>query len=178
MVNTRSLSGQQATGAADSQGTEGMQMDPPGSTTSDTPADEQLEETVEERYERIVAQVKLRRMEESIQAFEAELAGDTRAPRMEIAGLPIREKRPASSGPSNPPVAQMPRLAKPPTFKGRNLKEAAEYESGWKIHLEASRPMTDQERIAYAATYLDDCAHAAWGQEDRPSIDTWDAYIA
>jgi hypothetical protein len=55
MINTRSLSRQQATRAVDSQGTEGMQIDPPGSTTSDTPADEQLEETVEERYKRIVA---------------------------------------------------------------------------------------------------------------------------
>jgi hypothetical protein len=106
-----------------------MQINPPGSTTSDTPADEQLEEIVEERYKRIIAQVKLQRMEESIQAFKAELAGDTCAPRIEIVGLPIREKRPASSGPSNPPVAQMPHLAKPPTFNGRNLKEAAKYET-------------------------------------------------
>jgi hypothetical protein len=36
-----------------------MQIDPPGSTTSDTPTDEQLEETIEERYKRIIAQVKL-----------------------------------------------------------------------------------------------------------------------
>jgi hypothetical protein len=51
-------------------------------------------------------------------------------------------------------------LAKPPTFKGRNLKEAAEYKTGWKIHLKASRPMTNQERIMYIATYLDDYTRA------------------
>ena len=40
-------------------------------------------------------------MEEGIEALEAELAGDTRAPRMEITGLPVYEKRPllhATSG--------------------------------------------------------------------------------
>jgi hypothetical protein len=40
--------------------------------------------------------------------------------RMEIPGLPIREKRRASSPPPNQPLAQMPRPAKPPTFKGQN----------------------------------------------------------
>jgi hypothetical protein len=53
---------------------------------------------------------------------------------MEIPGLPIREKRRASSPPLNQPLAQMPRPAKPLTFKGRHLKEAAEYEVGWKIY--------------------------------------------
>jgi hypothetical protein len=108
MVNTRSVSGQQATGAAGNPVPAGMEVDPPqdpGSVTSETPMEDQLEETVEQHYERIVAQVKLKRMEEGIEALEAELAGDTRAPRMEIAGLPIREKRPASSGPPNPPMA-------------------------------------------------------------------------
>jgi hypothetical protein len=69
-------------------------------------------------------------------------------------------------------------LAKPPTFQGKHLKEAAEYEIGWKIHLQASRTMSDQDRIALAATYLEDRARAAWGQEDRPLVDTWDEYIA
>jgi hypothetical protein len=138
-----------------------MQIDPPSSTTSDTPIDKQLEETMKERYKRIVAQVKLQRMKESIQAFKAELVDDIHAPYIEIAGLLIREKRPASSRPPNPPIAQMPCLAKPPTFKRRNLKEATKYKTSWKIHLEASRPMTDQERITYIATYLDDCTRAA-----------------
>jgi hypothetical protein len=34
-------------------------MNPPGSTTLDTPMDEQLEEIIEERYKRIIVQVKL-----------------------------------------------------------------------------------------------------------------------
>lgn len=176
MVDTRSRStapGQQAAGAS---GDENMDMGNPAenlgeSASTHTHEDDMLEETVEQRYERMVAQIRIKRMEESIEALEAELAGDTRTPRIEIAGLPIREKRHASSGPANQPMAQMPRLAKPPYFKGRNLKDAADYEAGWKIHLQASKSMSDQERIAYAATYLDDRARAAWGQEDRPATD-------
>jgi hypothetical protein len=55
MINTCSLSRQQATRAVDSQGTKGIQIDPPGSTTSNTPTDKQLEETIKERYKRIIA---------------------------------------------------------------------------------------------------------------------------
>ena len=46
----------------------------------------------------MIKQVRRKRMKEALEALEAELAGDTHAPRMEIAGLPIREKRAASSG--------------------------------------------------------------------------------
>jgi hypothetical protein len=67
--------------------------------------EDQLEEIVEQYYERIVTQVKLKRIEEGIEALKVELVGDTRAPYIEIASLPIREKRSASSGPPNPPIA-------------------------------------------------------------------------
>jgi hypothetical protein len=74
-------------------------------------------------------------MKEGIEALEAELAGDTHAPYIEIAGLPIREKRAASSRPSSQPMAQLPRLAKPSTFRRKNPKDVAEYEMSWKIYL-------------------------------------------
>jgi hypothetical protein len=183
MVDTRSRStapGQQDTGPI---GDENMDMGNPAEnpgefSSTHTHEDDNLEETLEQRYERMIAQVRLKRMQEGIEALEAELAGDTRAPRIEIAGLPIREKRTASSGPADQPMAQMPRLAKPPTFKGRNLKDAADYETGWKIYFQASRTMPDEQRIAHAATYLEDRARTAWGQEDRPTINTWDEYIS
>jgi hypothetical protein len=38
-------------------------------------------------------------------ALEAELVSDIYAPYIEIVGLPIHEKRPASSRPSNTPIA-------------------------------------------------------------------------
>jgi hypothetical protein len=81
--------------------------------------------------------------------------------RMEIPGLPIREKRRASSPPLNQPLAQMPRPAKPLTFKGRHLKEATKYEVGWKIYFQATKVMPDADRITFIATYLDDRARAA-----------------
>jgi hypothetical protein len=70
MVNTRSVS-RQATGAAGNPVPAGMEVDPPqdpGSAALDNNADDQLEETVKQRYKRIVAQVKLKRMEEDIKA--------------------------------------------------------------------------------------------------------------
>jgi hypothetical protein len=54
----------------------------------------------------------------------------------------------------------MPRPAKPPTFKGRYLKEAAEYEVSWKIYFQAIKVMPDADRITLAATYLNDRARA------------------
>jgi hypothetical protein len=95
------------------------------SITSNIPTDDHLEETVEQRYNYMVEQVRRKRIEEGIKALEAELVGDIYAPHMEIAGLPIREKRSASSGPSSQPMAQLPRLAKPLTFYGKNLKDVA-----------------------------------------------------
>jgi hypothetical protein len=56
-----------------------MDMDNPQSAgesiPSETPADE-MEETMEQRYERIIEQVRRKRIEEGIEALQAELAGD------------------------------------------------------------------------------------------------------
>jgi hypothetical protein len=69
-----------------------------------TSADE-IEETVEQRYERMIEQVRRKRIEEGIEALQAELVGDIQALRIEIPGLPIQEKRRASSPPPNQPLA-------------------------------------------------------------------------
>jgi hypothetical protein len=106
----------------------------------------------------MIEQVRRKRIEEGIKALQAELVGDMQALRMEIPCLPIQEKRRASSPPPNQPLAQMSRPAKPPTFKRRHLKEAAEYEVGWKIHFQATKAMLNADRIALVATYLDDRA--------------------
>jgi hypothetical protein len=83
----------------------------------------------------IVEQVQRKRIEESIEALETELVDNTYTPYIEIAGLSIQEKQAASSEPSSQPIAQLPRLVKPSTFCEKNLKNAAEYKIGWKIHL-------------------------------------------
>jgi hypothetical protein len=126
----------------------------------ETPADE-MEETMEQRYKRMIEQVRRKRIKEGIKALQAELVGDMQALRMEIPGLPIREKRRASSPPLNQPLAQMPRPAKPSTFKERHLKEAVKYEVSWKIHFQATKIMPDADRIALVAMYLDDHARVA-----------------
>jgi len=92
--------------------------------------DDVPQETVEEQYQRLLAQVTAKRMREDILAMDTELAGGSPADGLQIAGLSLRQKRPASPRHLNAPPAHRPRLAKPPYYRGRSIKEAAEYEAG------------------------------------------------
>jgi hypothetical protein len=104
MISTRSATGNQSAEPSSANQTEGMDMDnlqgAGESIPFETPADE-MEETMEQRYERMIEQVRRKRMEEGIEALQAELAGDMQVLRMKIPGLPIWEKRRASSPPLN-----------------------------------------------------------------------------
>jgi hypothetical protein len=65
-------------------------------------------------------------MEEDVETMEQELADETPAHPVEIAGLLIRRKRPASSSPLGAPRAQLSCPAKP-YLRGKSLKETADY---------------------------------------------------
>jgi hypothetical protein len=81
-------------------------------------------------------------MEEDVEAMEQELTGKMSAHPVEIADLPIQRKHPVFSSPLDTPYAQLSHPAKPSYFKEKSLKEAADYEVSWKIHLEAISPIT------------------------------------
>jgi hypothetical protein len=53
----------------------------------------------------MIEQVRRKRIEEGIEALQAELAGDIQVLHMEILGLLIQEKRRAFSPPLNQPLA-------------------------------------------------------------------------
>jgi hypothetical protein len=53
------------------------------------------QETLEQRYNCLHAQLRIKQMEEDVEAIEQELAGETPAYPVEIAGLLIQQKRPA-----------------------------------------------------------------------------------
>jgi hypothetical protein len=59
--------------------------------------DDNLEETLKQYYECMIAQVWLKWMQEGIKALEVELISDTRVSRIEIISLLIQEKWTASS---------------------------------------------------------------------------------
>jgi hypothetical protein len=153
MVETRSGTG--TAGPEELIPEEEMDVDKTGESNADAALRDNTEqETLEQRYNRLHAQLRIKRIEEDVEAMERELAGETPAYPVEIAGLLIRRKRPASFSPLGAPRAQLPCPAKPPYFKGKSLKEAADYEVNWKIHLEAIPLMTQEATIKYAATYL------------------------
>ena len=175
MVETRSGSG---TVAADDRRTEGsMDIEQTGEhRTTPMSNDDTEQETIEQRYARLQEQLKQKRMLEDIERMTAELAGETPAERIEIAGLPSRHKRAASSAPPYAPPTRLVRTAEPPSYEAKNLKDAANYENGWKIHIRTLPPMNDESLINLAATYLKGKAQEFW-VNNHVSIKTWDEYM-
>jgi hypothetical protein len=79
--------------------------------------------TIEERHAFFMEQVKRKRIETEIVLLQQELAGDTPAEYVMIAGtsLPYR-KRAASSNPE-PVLLKQIKLGTPPSFSGKSVKE-------------------------------------------------------
>ena len=68
-------------------------------------------------------------MLEDIKRMTAELADKTSVKHIEIAGLLFRHKHTASSAPSYIPSMRLVCTAEPPSYKVKNLKDAANYEN-------------------------------------------------
>ena len=68
-------------------------------------------------------------MLEDIKRMTTELAGKTSTEHIEITGLPFRHKHTASSAPSYILLTQLIHTAEPPSYKAKNLKDAANYEN-------------------------------------------------
>jgi hypothetical protein len=67
-----------------------MDVDKTGELNADAALKDNIEqETLEQRYNRLHAQLRIKRIEEDVEAIEQELAGETPAYPVEIAGLLI-----------------------------------------------------------------------------------------
>jgi hypothetical protein len=145
---------------------------------SPNPRNDAMQEDPEQEYELLRGQVIAKRRQDAVEAMRLELAGGEPVNPVVIEGLPMHHKRAASSAPADaPPANRYFRPATLPSFEGKNLKEVSEYESGWKIYLEAAPPTTDAQRIHYAATYLRGSARDSWTRK-TVEINTWEEYIA
>ena len=69
-------------------------------------------------------------MLKDIKRMTAELTGKMPAKCIEIAGLSFRHKHAAFSAPSYTPSIQLIHTAESPSYKAKNLKNAANYENG------------------------------------------------
>jgi hypothetical protein len=67
--------------------------------------DEQQDAALNRRHAELVALIRVKRMQEDLVAMQAELAGDPQAERIQLAGLPIRNKHAASADHPEAPKA-------------------------------------------------------------------------
>ena len=84
----------------------------------------------------------------------AELTGKIPAEHIEITGLLFRHKYTAFSAPLYTLLTQLIYTAESPSYKAKNLKDAVNYENGWKIHIHTLPSMNDESLINLTATYL------------------------
>ncbi|KIX09169.1 uncharacterized protein Z518_00248 [Rhinocladiella mackenziei CBS 650.93] len=121
--------------------------------------------------------VKEKRMDQDIRALEAELAGEAPAGNVQTAMLSNSQKRPISAN-AETLLAKQPRLAKPPSFAAKNVRELSDYEVGWTLYFAGLGIGEDQHatRIRVAATYLEGTAARAWIRKEK-AVETWPAFI-
>ena len=128
------------------------------SPSQDVNMQQDPDETDAQKLERLSALLQMKRIKESIKEVEAELAGGERARSFEISSLPVQSKRPASSSPDDKRPSQRIRLATPPLYRAKSIREMEIFKIGWRAQLEAMSYFTDEQNIKCAATYLTDKA--------------------
>ena len=93
-------------------------------------------------------------MLKDIKRMTAELTGKMPTECIEIAGLSFRYKHTAFSASSYAPLTQLIYTAELLSYEAKNLKDAVNYENGWKIHIHTLPSMNNESLINLAATYL------------------------
>ena len=101
-------------------------------------------------------------MLKDIKRMTAELTGKMSAEYIEIAGLLFRHKCTAFSAPSYASLIWLIYTAESLSYKVKNLKDAVNYENGWKIHIYTLFSMNDESLINLAVTYLKEKAQEFW----------------
>ena len=84
----------------------------------------------------------------------AELADKMPAEYIEIAGLLFRHKYAASSASSYAPLIRLIYTAELSSYEVKNLKNAVNYENGWKIYICILPSINDKSLINLVVTYL------------------------
>lgn len=151
--------------------------------SSNTEPMQEGEETFEERYARLRALVVAKRQRENrekeLEAMELELAGQIPRNPVLIEGVAYpSHKRNASSEAYGHSSIRL-KMADPPTFSGKNIKELQTFEIEWSIRNKADGPFTPTEwveRIQKVATYLKGTAAISWVRHKDPIV-TWDEFI-
>ena len=93
-------------------------------------------------------------MLKNIKKMTAELTGKMPAEYIEITGLLFWHKCTAFSVPLYAPLMWLIYTAELPSYKVKNLKDAANYKNGWKIHICILSSMNDESLINLAVIYL------------------------
>ena len=93
-------------------------------------------------------------MLKDIKRMTAELTDKMSVKYIEITDLLFRHKYTAFSVPSYTPLIQLIYTAELSSYKAKNLKNTANYENDWKIHIYILPSMNDESLINLAATYL------------------------
>ena len=92
----------------------------------------------------------------------AELADKIPAEHIEITDLSFRHKYTAFSAPSYVSLTQLIYTAESSSYKVKNLKDAANYENDWKIHIHILPSMNNKSLINLAVTYLKEKIQKFW----------------
>ena len=92
----------------------------------------------------------------------AELTDEISAECIEIAGLLFRHKYTAFSAPLYASSIWLIYTAELLFYEAKNLKDAANYENGWKIHIYILSSMNNESLINLAVTYLKEKAQEFW----------------
>jgi hypothetical protein len=104
--------------------------DVPEQPASSTPFANNRQETQQERYDRLIGQVTAKRQEQAIIDIEIELVGESSTNLVKIARLPIRHKRlTLTTLVGLPPPPRMPRLADPPYYEAKSIRDVSKYEA-------------------------------------------------
>ena len=115
-------------------------------------------------------------MLKDIKRMTAELIDKMPAECIEIAGLSFRYKYTASSASSYTLLIWLICTAESFSYKAKNLKDAANYKNGWKIHICILPSMNDKSLINLTATYLKEKTQEFW-MNNHMLIKIWDKYI-
>src|ERR1700761_2378898 len=152
-----------------------------GARATHTPDTEMnMDDALRRRYTEMKRRLANKRMQDELEAMEAELEGREPTQYVEVAGttLPTRKRR-HSQGTEETNLSKYIKLAPPPRFDGKSLEGLRKYELGWNKIFKTMPIIADDAyapRILLAATFLEDRAEEAWDRP-HPPCNTWTEYI-